>query len=289
MKRLLLLITIIFLGTNIAQAAIKVSPANIEIDANKTNKDYVSGSFNVAGGRDETIRFKIYPEFYTYDKNGYFKELNDKGQQDSLMDKIKFYPQEFTCKNGIDQKIRFTITNLKSLPQGESRIVLFLEDVDTKEVLIKKANGQIGGKIVVKTRMGVPIFVNKGHYTKKGTLDAVALKQDNDKLIYEYKVSSIGNSQIKYQGLALLSKGNNLIEKYEIHSATVLGGASIEKNQKFDIPKEKLVSGEEYNVKFVLTYKDENEREKILKKEFKFIPEENKQNVKLDNVQSSKI
>lgn len=279
MKKVLLLLLFICIGSNIAQAAIKVSPATIEIDANKTKKDYIADSFTVAGAKNETIRFKIYPEFYTYDENGHFKELEDKGQKDSLMGKIKFYPQEFTCKDGIDQKVRFTITDLKSLPQGESRIVLFLEDVNTKEVLIKKANGKIGGKIIVKTRMGVPIYVNKGHYTKNGTLDNIALKQDNDQLIYEYKISSTGNSQIRYQGLAFLSKENSLIEKYELHGSTILGGSTIKKSQKFEFPKEKLKPGEEYNVKFVLMYKDENEKEKVLKKEFKFIPEISTQNI----------
>ena len=272
-KKLFISFTFMLLATNITNAAVRVSPSYVEVDANKAKKDYITGSFTVSGGKDETIRFKVYPEYFEYDSKGRFVSLEDKGQARSLMGKLKFYPNEFTCKNGIMQKVRFTITDIKKMPPGESKLVLFLEDVNTKEVMIKKANGQIGGKIIVKTRVGVPVYLDKGNYSKKGVLDAVALKQNGEEIACEYKVSSLGNSKIRYSGFGYLSQGDKLIKQYDIHGSTVEGGKFLEMVQKLELPKDSLVAGQEYKFKFVLTYRDEKDNQKVLKKEMTFIPE----------------
>lgn len=273
MKRILLLLVLFVLSLNSANAAIRVSPSYIELDANKTKKDYVSGSFTVSGGKDETVRFKVYPVFFERDNKGNFIELEDKGQKKSLVGKIKFYPSEFTCKNGVEQKVRFTITGVKSLPNGDSRLVLFLEDVNTKEIVIRNAAGGAGGKIILKTRVGISIYVDKGLYNKKGVLDSVAFKKDGDDYLCNYKLSSTGNSRIRYNGLCYISQNGQLIDKFEVTGATVEAGGSLEKIQKLDIPKDLIKDGQDYKIKFVLTYKDENEHEKILKKELIYTPE----------------
>jgi hypothetical protein len=262
----------LLLFANTAHAAIRISPSYIELDANKTKKDYIADSFTVAGGKDEVIRFKVYPQFFEYDTKGRFVELADKGQNNSLISHIKFFPAEFTCQNGAEQKVRFTLTDLKSLPTGDSRVILFLEDLNTKEVAIKKANGDIGGKIIVKTRVGVPIYLDKGLYSKKGNLETLALKKIGEDYQCNYKISSMGNSKIRYTGYAYLSQGKELIKQFDIHGMSVAGGKFIEAAQKLDIPKDKLVAGQEYKIKFVLTYKDEKNNAKVLKKELTFIP-----------------
>lgn len=281
MKKILFLLLLFVFTLNAANAAIRVSPSDIEIDANDTKKDFVSGSFTVSGGKDEVVRFKVYPVFFERDHKGSFIELEDKGQKNSLVGKIKFYPTEFTCRNGVEQKVRFTITGIKSLPTGDSRLVLFLEDTNTKEIIIKKANGDIGGKLILKTRVGVQVYVKKGLYSKKGNLDAVAFKKVGEDYQCEYKVSSIGNSRIKYNGFGYISQGGNLINKFEVSGTGIDGGKSLEKTQKLDIPKGLLKEGEDYKVKFVLTYRDGNNHEKILKKELIYTPEKASSNSKI--------
>lgn len=273
MRKVLILFAFLISIINAASAAIRVSPGYVEIDGNKTKKDYITGAFTVEGGKDETVRFKIYPVFFEYDTKGRFVELEDNAQKNSLIGKLKFYPMEFTCKNGNPQKIRFTITNLKTLPTGESRLVLFLEDVDTKEIVIRKANGQAGGKIIVKTRVGVPVYLDRGMYTKRGTLDAIALKKVGDEFACEYKISSHGNSKIRYSGMAMLSQGGKLIKTMDVYGMTVEGGKFLDTAQRLDFPKDQIVAGQEYKLKFVLTYRDEKGSEKVLKKEITFIPE----------------
>ena len=258
--------------SGIAHAAIKISPAYIDIDANKTKKDYITSSFSVAGGKDETVRFKAYPVFFDYDNKGNFNEIPDNNQKNSLMGKLKFFPSEFTCQNGLEQKIRITVTDLKSLPAGDSRLMLFLEDIDTKEIIIAKANGSHGGKILVKTRVGVPIYVAKGNCSRKGSLESLVLNQKGEDYNCEYKVSSSGNSKIRYNGIAYLSQGDKLIKQFDIYGKTVDSGKFVEMAQKLDIPQDQLKAGEEYTLKFVLRYQDENDKEKILKKDITFIP-----------------
>lgn len=275
MKNLLtvfLLFALIIFSTNFASAAIKVSPAIITIDASKIKKDYTTGSFSVGGGKDETIRFKVYPEFFEHSVKGDYVSLPDNGQPNSLMGKLKFYPQEFTCKDGVDQKVRFTITDLKTLPAGESRLVLFLEDTKTKELIIRRANGEIGGRIIVKTRVGVPVYLDRGNYTKRGSLDSVAFKKDNNEYECAYKITSSGNSRLNYSGFGYISQGDKLIKQFVINGSSVDPNKSLERVQKIDGLKDLIADSKEYKIKFVVTYKDENNREKILKKEFIFVP-----------------
>lgn len=281
MKKIFTLFALLIFTINTANAAIRISPSYIELNANKTKKDYITGSFTVSGGKDEVIRFKIYPVFFERDAKGGFVELPDNGQKNSLMGKVKVYPTEFTCQNGLDQKIRFTVTGLKTLPSGESRLMLFLEDVNVKEIVLKNASGGAGGKILLKTRVGVPVYVDKGLFAKKGNLDTVALKQVGESYACEYKVSSNGNSQIRYNGLGYISQGDNLIKKFDMVGAVIEGGKSIERIQKIDLPKDALVTGQEYKVKCVLTYRDEHDKEKIMKKEFTYTPLPNLTNGKI--------
>ena len=266
-----------------ANAAIKISPSTIELNANTTKKDYISTAFNVSGGINETIRFKLYPVFFKYDEKGRFIELKDTGQKDSLMGKIKFYPMEFTCQNGQPQKVRLTITGLKELQNGESRLMLFLEDVNTKEVLLSKLNGNIGGKILVKTRVGVPIYVDKGNFTKKAQFLTLNANENNGILNCAYKISSNGTSKVRYTGYGYITDdNNNLIKKFKVISSNVPGGTGsyIEKEQKVDLKDCVLTNGKNYNLKFVLTYKDEQDKEKILKRETSFnIINNNKNNI----------
>ncbi len=273
MRKIFLFILILFFSFVEAKAAIKISPSTIELNANTTKKDYISTAFNVSGGINETIRFKLYPVFFKYDEKGRFIELKDMGQKDSLMGKIKFYPMEFTCQNGQPQKVRLTVTGLKELQDGEARLMLFLEDVNTKEVLLNKLNGNIGGKILVKTRVGVPVYVDKGNFTKKAQLLTLNASENNGILNCAYKISSNGTSKVRYNGWGYITDdNNNLIKKFKVISSNVPGGTNsyLEKEQKVDLKDCVFNSGKSYNLKFVLTYKDENDKEKILKKETNF-------------------
>lgn len=105
MRKVITLFMVLMLSFNVANAAIRVSPSYIELDANKgNNKDYISSSFTVTGGKDETVRFKLYPVYFQYDKNGHFVELEDKNQKNSLLGKIQYYPKNSPVKMAQSKK-----------------------------------------------------------------------------------------------------------------------------------------------------------------------------------------
>lgn len=272
MKKILLGLLLFFVTASYGYCSVRITPTYVELDANKTKKDYVTGSFNVRGGKDEVIRFKIYPKFFKITKRGDMEVIEPKGQKNSLVNRVKFFPSEFTCKNGKNQKVRFTCMDLKNLPDGESRLVFFLEDVNTREVFVKSKDGKHSGKIIVKTRVGVPVYVDKGKYTKKGSLERVALRMDKGKYVCEYKVLGLGNSKIRLSGIAQVIQGKKLISECNISKKAVGANGFIEVGQILEIPKDKLNKNENYKLKLILTYLNEKQKEKVLVKEILFTP-----------------
>ena len=68
MKNLLkkLVILLIFLSQfTPAFATVKVMPTLIELNANKSRGNYLTTSFSVQADKNETVRFKLYPEYFT--------------------------------------------------------------------------------------------------------------------------------------------------------------------------------------------------------------------------------
>lgn len=64
------LLTVFIFQLNPSFAAIKVTPTLIELDANNAKGDYLTTSFMVQAENDETIRFKLYPEYFTITDEG---------------------------------------------------------------------------------------------------------------------------------------------------------------------------------------------------------------------------
>ena len=99
------------------------------------------------------MRFKVY--------TGYFK-ISDKGdailydksnEPDDLSKRVRFVPSEFTVQPGKVQKLRVNIANLNALPDGESRAMLYIEDVNPREYAIPTGQTGLGAQLIVKTRM----------------------------------------------------------------------------------------------------------------------------------------
>lgn len=273
MKKILLGLLLFFVTASYGYCSVRVTPTRVELDANTTKKDYITGSFNIRGGKDETIRFKVYPKFFTINQKGKMNVLEPKGQKNSLVEKVRFFPSEFTSQNGRNQKIRFTITDLKNIPDGESRLVFFLEDVNTREVFVKSKDGKHNGKIIVKTRVGVPVYLDKGKYTKKGALEKVAVKMKKGNYFCEYKVSGLGNSRIRYTAIAQIVQGDKLVSECKLPGRAVGANDFIEVAQKLDISRDKLNKNENYKLKLILTYQNEKQKDKVLIKEILFTPD----------------
>ena len=248
------------------QAAVKVAPTLIELNANKSNGNYLTTSFSVQADKNETIRYKLYPEYFTITDEGKMNAIADSGNPDNLIPHARFVPNEFTLKNGIPQLVRVTFTDLKSLPDGESRMVMFIEDVAAKEIILPNKNKNVNTKLIVKTRLGIPIYVDNGRFVKVGSFNNLTVEKNNKNLVYRMQLSAGGNSKVRYHGKAQIIKDKKLIQEFNVNSNTIRANGIFEETGL--IPNN-LEEGD-YILKVILTYKNEKGENKNLIKEITF-------------------
>ncbi len=264
----LLLLTFIILEQK-ANAALKVTPTLIELNANETRGNYLTSSFDVQGDVNETIRFKIYPAYFKISPQGTMDIIEENiSATDNLIKNVRFVPNEFTLQNGNKQKVRLTITDLKNLPDGESRMVLFLEDVAAKELMLPSGVKDVSTKLIVKTRVGIPIYLDKGKFVKCAQIENIGLKKQDKELQLAMKLSSSGNSKVRYTGKAQIIKDKELIGEYKIKNHVI--GSNNTLSTLEGIPLKDIKENGNYTLRLVIQYSDEKGRLKSLIKENQF-------------------
>ncbi len=266
--RLLGILLLLFQIMLTANATMRVSPTLIEINANKTRNNFVTASFDVQSGDKETIRFKVYPEYFEITDKGRMDMLGQKESPYSLVKNVRVVPNEFTLTNGRPQKVRLTIANVRQLPDGESRVVLFMEDIKTREMSLPYSNKNVNAQVTVKTRIGIPIYVDKGNFVKTGNLNELKVESANKDLVYKIRVDSQGNSKIRYFGKAQIIKDKKLISEFPVNSHAVQA-----KKYVFDegkIPLDKITENGTYTLRMILNYENEKGRSQNLIKDTTF-------------------
>ena len=181
-----------------------------------------------------------------------------------MSSKLRFVPSEFTVPPGKAQKLRVNIANIKSLPDGESRAIIYLEDVNAKEYNVPQAGG-IGAQLILKTRVGIPVYVDKGNFTKKADVESFGIVREKDGLYTQMKIVSTGNSRVRYNGAIQIINGKKLIDEYSLDSAVVGGNNTYTAKQK--IETDKITKAGEYTIRLVFYYKDEKDNRKTIKKD----------------------
>ncbi len=182
----------------------------------------------------------------------------------NISKQIRFVPSEFTVPPGKSQKVRVNIANIKNLPDGESRAILYLEDVNPKEMNVPNNFG-IGAQLILKTRVGVPVYVDKGKFVKQADIESFEVTKVKNGYLAKAKVLSKGNSKIRYYGKIQIVKGKKLIEEITVESHVV--GAENSYLLTEEIATDKIKEAGEYTVRLVLTYTDENDNKKNIKKD----------------------
>ena len=263
MKKILGLLMAIMISIP-AYASITVSPTRIELNANKIRNNYVTCAVEVKGDKEKAMRFKAYSGYFKVSDKSELILIDEKGDPYDISSKVRFVPSEFTIPPGKSQKLRVNIANIKSLPDGESRAIIYLEDVNPKEINIPYSAG-IGAQLVLKTRIGVPIYVDKGKFVKKGEIESLEIVKEKDGLYTNMKIVSTGNSKIRYTANAQIIKGKKLIDEYALDSKVVA-------HDNFYIAKEKIETTKikeagEYTLRVILSYFDENGNRKNIKKD----------------------
>ncbi len=187
---------------------------------------------------------------------------------DNLIKNVRFVPNEFTLQNGNKQKVRLTITDLKNLPDGESRMVLFLEDVAAKELMLPSGMKDVSTKLIVKTRVGIPIYLDKGKFVKCAQIENIDLKKQDKELQLALKLSSSGNSKVRYTGKVQIIKDKELIGEYKIKNHVI--GSNNTLSTLEGIPLRDIKENGNYTLRLVIQYSDEKGRLKSLIKENQF-------------------
>ena len=266
-KHLFTILGLLIFSTNISFAAVSVCPTLIELNANKIKGNYLTTSFYVKADKNQTIRYKIYPEFFTINDDGTMNLVEKATETNNLIPHARFVPNEFTLKNGEPQVVRLTFTDLKNLPDGESRMVLFIEDVAAKEIELPNNMKNVSTRLLVKTRIGLPIYVDKGKFVKVGSFDNLeVLKTDLKNLAYKLDLSAKGNSKVRYRGKAQIIKNQELIKEFDVNSHTIRANGILSETAL--LPND-LDSGE-YLLRVILNYKNEKGESKTLIKETNF-------------------
>ena len=249
-----------------AFASVAVSPTRIEINANKIKNNYLTTAIEVKGDTKELMRFKAYPGYFTIDNKGGVVMV-DKTTNDphDLSKKIRFVPSEFTVAQGKSQKLRINIANLNQLPDGENRTMLYIEDVNPKEISVNTGRDGIGAQLIVKTRVGVPIYIDKGKVSKIAEVEYFNLTSKKDGVYTDMKILSKGNSKIRYSTNIQIIQGKKLIDEFPLSGKVIADNGSYVDRQK--IRTSKITSSGEYTVRAIISYLDENGKKKSIKKE----------------------
>ena len=264
MKKRLLGLLIAFSISIPAFATIAVSPTRIEINANKIRNNYVTAAVQVSGDEKMPIRYRAYSGYFTISDKGEMVMEESKGDEHDISNKIRFVPSEFTVPPGKTQKLRVNIANIKSLPDGESRAILYLEDVKPKEVNVPMSTG-IGAQLIVKTRIGVPVYVDKGKFVKKAEIESFEILKEKDGLYTQMKVLSTGNSKIRYTGRIQIIQGKKLLNEYHLEEKVVGSENSLVTKQKVDISK--IKESGDYTLRAIISYDDQDGNKKNIKKD----------------------
>ncbi len=266
-KLLTTLIALIFATP--AFASVAVSPTKIEINANKIKTNYVTTAIEIKGDSKELMRFKAYPGFFTIDNKSEVVMIDKSNDPHDLSKRLRFVPSEFNVAQGKSQKLRINIANLNTLPDGENRAMLYIEDVNPKEMNLNTGHAGIGAQLIVKTRVGVPIYIDKGKITKNAEVEYLNISKEKDGLYTNMKVLATGNSKVRYNAKAQIVQGKKLIGEYELGERVV--GANNYYIDKRKINLSSVKKEGEYTLRVVLSYFDEKEKRKNIVKETNLI------------------
>lgn len=264
MKKILGLLIALIIATP-AFASVAVAPTKIEINANKIKNNYYTTAIEIKGDSKVPMRFKAYPEYFTINERSELVQIGKSDDVHNLSKRIKFVPSEFTVMQGKSQKLRINIANINSLPDGESRAVLYIEDVNPKEINLETGRAGIGAQLIVKTRVGVPIYIDKGKFERKCEIESLNLEKSKNGLYTNMKLVSTGNSRIRYTAKAQIVEGKNLIDEYNL-APNVVG----EKNyfiSKDKVKTDKIKGAGEYTIRVIVSFYDENGKRKNITKE----------------------
>lgn len=238
------------LFTGALQAQVNISPMIIET---QETRGQAQGVININNSGNETYRARIYTEPFTYDRDTGFKTVES--SPNDLSPYLQFSPREVNIKPGESRRIRLLSRLAPNLPDGEYRTVVFTEEL--KEL----PPGTTGNQVLVKTRVGVTVYVRKGVATPKIEMGDASLHSKDNQV--QLLVRNTGKASISPKASWTIKQGEKVIKTHSEDLSTVLAGN--ERNLVLSFPDEKdpkLAPGE-YQVTGELSWQENKDTKKM--------------------------
>ncbi len=135
------------------------------------------GSIILSNNGKEPLRMRVYAEDFTYDLKKGFVSMGK--HERSAVPYLQFSPRELVIPPGVTRSVRVSTTLLPSLPNGEYRAVIFLEDL--KERTVKSDNTNA---VIIKSRVASVFYISKGTNSSDLQLNTAAWDNTAKKLSF---------------------------------------------------------------------------------------------------------
>jgi P pilus assembly chaperone PapD len=205
--------------TGKCRAGLAISPAFLEVSLNNGTP---SGQFQISNTGDEMERYRVKMVYFTFSKDGGFRELPDDGH--SLAPLIKFNPKEFAIPPKSRQAVRFYIPNQGKLKNGEYWAAMQLESLKTSEARSSDGKGR-NFRFQVVTNIVVPIFATYGDVRYTGALKDVRLVPRGEGYGIETVVVNTGQGRLFVVGeYQIVSGSGDVAAQGSLSRAYVMPG-----------------------------------------------------------------
>jgi hypothetical protein len=151
---LLLSSACVFLSSSKANAgSFSVSPMVTIAD---TRSGQAKGAINVTNAGKETLRLRVYAQDFTYTRNKGYVSIPTHDR--SAIKYLQFSPRELTIPPGVTRNVRVGVTLPPSLPDGEYRASVFVEELKEQKIEADTA----GTPVILTARVASIFFIAKG-------------------------------------------------------------------------------------------------------------------------------
>ncbi|HLP88019.1 MAG TPA: P pilus assembly protein, chaperone PapD [Nostocaceae cyanobacterium] len=198
------------LGCEAAKANLILSPIYVDLTANRGKSE---GVLNVGNSSNEAIRVRLFPKFFSYNRDGEFQELTESDER-NLSPYLQFSPREIVVEPGKVRRVRLLSLLPPSLPDGEYRVAIFAETLSSGVV-------QSGYRVNLISRVGAAIYVRKGNVTSDLQVATASFNRENQQLRLLLRNQGQATARPKIQWS--LKQGEKLIVSEGV-GTSVVGG-----------------------------------------------------------------
>ncbi|AKG22145.1 fimbrial biogenesis chaperone [Calothrix sp. 336/3] len=183
------LISLLTLGLpSVSAMEVSVSPPRVEVEIN--GKQTRTKPIKIINLSNEPVDIKVYVRNWTMNEKNQLQEASSDEQ--SLDQSIVFTPAKFTIPPRGSQIIRFAVRpKVKPVP-GESRAVLFVEEILPEN---KKSDN-----IPTVGRFGVVIYGFSGEIKRIASLNSATVSSQGSSIQASFDILNSGNAHVRMKG-----------------------------------------------------------------------------------------